>query len=126
MPHSRICTFGVVLLFVAALGAPLFAVEPSEKLLPDTTKGFLSATNMKVLVDHWNETQIGQLMQDPIMEPFRKDVETIQREYFKIALKIPKVGESKGMCETQNKLLQSECTILNGHFFPAKTSSMGN
>lgn len=75
MAHSRISTFGIVLLLVAALAAPLCAVEPSEKLLPDTTKGFLSVADMKTLVDHWNETQIGQLMQDPIMEPFRKDVE---------------------------------------------------
>lgn len=75
MPHSRFCTFGIVLLLVIALAGPLYAVEPSEKLLPDTTKGFLSITNVENLVDHWNETQIGQLMQDPIMKPFRDDVE---------------------------------------------------
>jgi hypothetical protein len=75
VPHLRIFTFGIVSILIAALGLPLFAVEPSETLLPDTAKGFLSVTNMKSLVDHWNETQIGQLMQDPIMEPFREDVE---------------------------------------------------
>ncbi len=75
MPHSRLCTLAKILLFVATLPAPLAAVEPSEKLLPDTTKGFLSVANVKDLVDHWNATKIGQLMQDPIMEPFRKDVQ---------------------------------------------------
>lgn len=75
MPHSRIGTFCVVLGLVAALATPLWAVEPSEKLLPDTTKGFFSVTNMKNLVDHWNETQVGKLMKDPIMEPFREDAQ---------------------------------------------------
>ena len=75
MPHSRMCTLVRTFFLMSVLASPLGAVEPSEKLLPDTTKGFLSVTNMKDLVDHWNETQIGQLMKDPIMEPFRKDVQ---------------------------------------------------
>ena len=74
VPHSRILMFGVLLL-IAALVSPLAAVEPSEKLLPDNTKGFMSVANMKNLEDHWNETQIGQLMQDPIMKPFSDDLE---------------------------------------------------
>lgn len=77
MPHSRISTF-VVLTLIAGFVAPLIAVEPCEALLPDTTKGFLSVADMKVLEDQWNKTQIGQLMQDPIMEPFSKD---LQRQF---------------------------------------------
>jgi hypothetical protein len=30
---------------------------------------------MQTLIDHWNATQMGQLMKDPIMEPFREDLE---------------------------------------------------
>ena len=77
MPHSRISTF-VVLTLIAGFVAPLGAVEPCEALLPDTTKGFVSVADMKVLEDQWNKTQVGQLMQDPIMEPFSKD---LQRQF---------------------------------------------
>lgn len=51
------------------------AVAPSESLLPDTTVGYLSVPDVEKLVDQWNKTQIGQLLQDPVMEPFVKDVQ---------------------------------------------------
>lgn len=73
--HSRIFTLGVFIPVLLALAVPLAAVEPSQELLPETTKGFMSVANMKDLEDHWNETQIGQLMQDPIMKPFSDDLE---------------------------------------------------
>ena len=76
VPHQRFGVCGIaVLLIIAVLVSPSGAVAPSETLLPDSTKGYLSVTNMKALVDHWNQTQIGKLMKDPIMEPFRKDLE---------------------------------------------------
>ncbi len=53
------------------------AVPPAENLLPNTTKGFLTAASMDVLRDSWNKTQIGQLMQDEAMKPF---VEDFQRQ----------------------------------------------
>ena len=75
MPHLRIITI-CLLALMAFLVFPLMAVEPSQELLPDaTTKGYVSIANMKLLEDQWNKTQIGQLMQDPIMEPFQKDME---------------------------------------------------
>lgn len=73
--HSRIFTLSVIVPLLLALAAPLAAVEPSQELLPDTTKGFVSVADMKDLEDHWNETQIGQLMQDPVMKPFSDDLE---------------------------------------------------
>lgn len=79
MPHSRISPFGVLTL-IAVLVSSLGAVEPCQTLLPDTTKGFVSVANMKTLEDQWSKTQIGQLMQDPIMEPFNKD---LQRQFEK-------------------------------------------
>ncbi len=50
------------------------AASPSETLLPETTVAFVSVTNVQKLVDQFNSTQIGQLMQDPVMEPFVKDL----------------------------------------------------
>lgn len=47
-------------------------VTPS--LLPATTKGAVFVTNVQHLSEEWKKTQLGQLMQDPVMEPFTKDL----------------------------------------------------
>ncbi len=46
------------------------AVPPAEQLLPNTTKGFLAVGSIDQFRDAWNKTQLGQLMQDPAMQPF--------------------------------------------------------
>ena len=61
-----------LLLAVAALWAE--AAGLGETLLPGTTKGFVSIADIHDLSDHWNQTQVGQLMNDPVMEPFVKDL----------------------------------------------------
>jgi hypothetical protein len=48
--------------------------RPSETLLPNTTQGFFAISNVDTLKEHWNKTQLGHLMADPIMEPFTKDI----------------------------------------------------
>ncbi len=65
-----------LILFV---GAALFshlaaAAPPSETLLPSTTKGFLSVPDMDTLTAKWQETQLGQLVDDPVMKPFIDDL----------------------------------------------------
>jgi len=50
------------------------AGNASEDLLPATTKGFFSVTNLSDLSAHWNKTQLGQLMEDPVMRPFSEDL----------------------------------------------------
>ena len=50
------------------------ASRPSETLLPDTTQGFVAISNVDTLSEHWNQTQLGHLMADPVMEPFSKDL----------------------------------------------------
>lgn len=64
---------------VAALLLILIAVRSQagvvgEHLLPNTTKGVVLVTDTKNLVDTWNETQLGQLMADPVMKPFSDDL----------------------------------------------------
>jgi hypothetical protein len=49
------------------------AARPTESLLPNTTKGFLSVANVDVLKADWEKTQLGQLMNDPLMKPFVDD-----------------------------------------------------
>ncbi len=45
----------------------------SEALLPETTQGFFAVSNVDAWSDHFNRTQIGHLMAEPVMKPFTKD-----------------------------------------------------
>ncbi|MGL4593216.1 MAG: hypothetical protein ACRCUY_00650, partial [Thermoguttaceae bacterium] len=47
---------------------------PSETLFPNTTKGFFAICNVKTFVDRWNKTQIGELMNTPMMADFKEDI----------------------------------------------------
>ena len=50
------------------------AAPPSETLLPVTTKGFLSVPDVELLRERWNETQLGRMTHDPVMQPFVEDL----------------------------------------------------
>ena len=58
---------------VALAGRDSLAVPPSENLLPATTKGFLSIPDVDELRAKWNETQLGHMANDPVMQPFVED-----------------------------------------------------
>jgi len=65
---------GYLLLVCHARGLKAEQLPPSEKLLPNTTQGFFAINSVERLSEHWDKTQIGHLMADPVMEPFTKDV----------------------------------------------------
>ncbi len=67
-----LCPLLVILLTVQT--APSHAAHPSESLLPATTKGYLSVPDVDLLLEKWSETQLGQLVEDPVMEPFIEDL----------------------------------------------------
>ncbi len=77
-----------VLMFLLGSGSALLntagvcAAEPlrSERLLPATTVGFAAVEDYEQLREHWNQTQFGKLMADPIMEPFAQDLQRQFRE----------------------------------------------
>jgi hypothetical protein len=50
------------------------AARPSETLLPATTKSFVSVPDVDLMRKELEETQIGQLMKDPLMQPFIEDL----------------------------------------------------
>lgn len=52
------------------------AAEPvsMDRIFPDSTKGFISTHSFALLAEKWKETQIGILMNDPIMQPFKEDL----------------------------------------------------
>ena len=49
-------------------------IRPSETYLPNTTAAFLSLANPPEFVEQFKKTQIGELVRDPVMEPFTKDL----------------------------------------------------
>jgi len=69
-----VALFLATCVLISGGASPASAAKPSETLLPNTTRGFIAITNVEDLVDRFNGTQLGKLMQDPVMEPFQKDL----------------------------------------------------
>ena len=70
-----------VFVFVLSTQAVSYgAVPPSESLLPNTTKGYLSVANVDQLEEAFNKTQLGHLANDPAMKPFVEDLKRQLRE----------------------------------------------
>jgi hypothetical protein len=66
----------VLALAFAFTGAPALLVAappPSDRLLPATTKGYVSIPNPELAYQQWNKTQLGRLIDDPTMQPFVED-----------------------------------------------------
>lgn len=56
------------------------AVPPSDTLLPVTTTGYVSIPKVDSLLDAWRQTQIGRLLDDPLMQPFAEDLQRQLKE----------------------------------------------
>ena len=59
-------------LFVVTSAA--HAAQPSERVLPTTTKALVVVPDFDEFRAKWNETQLGQLAQDPVIKPFAEDL----------------------------------------------------
>lgn len=58
------------------------AAQPCDQIFPNTTKGFLSIANIDTLREAWDRTQLGQMMNDPVMKPFAEDLgKQLQRKW---------------------------------------------
>jgi hypothetical protein len=53
--------------------SPALAGPPSDTLLPNTTKGYVSVPHPKQFQERWETTQLGQLMNDETMQAFVED-----------------------------------------------------
>ncbi len=73
MPHSVLFR-SIVIACLGWSAAALAVSPPSETLLPNTTKGWLSIPNVDLLRDHFKLTQLGKLVEDPVMQPFMEDL----------------------------------------------------
>ena len=59
---------------ILAVGAAAQAVPPTDTLLPEATKGYVSVPDVDALIDRWNETPLGKMLNDPVMKPFTDDL----------------------------------------------------
>lgn len=62
------------LVFVSLAVGRGWAAVPSDQLLPATTKGYLAVPNLDELTKKFDESQLGQLCNDPLMKPFADDL----------------------------------------------------
>ncbi|MCU0879042.1 MAG: hypothetical protein MUF06_14760 [Pirellulaceae bacterium] len=67
------------------------AAPPSENLLPISTKAFVSTNNVEELRAKFRETQLGQLVNDPVMKEFIDDAKS------QIGAKLEKAGKRMGL-----------------------------
>jgi hypothetical protein len=88
--RSAFSLFGslaVVLAFVV----PGKAAPPSESLLPATTKGFISTPDVDEVRTRFKQTQLGELVNDPVMKPFIDDLKK------QIGEKLERAGKKLGL-----------------------------
>jgi hypothetical protein len=76
---------------VVALAARGVAAVPSEALLPATTKGFISTQDVDEVRKKFNATQLGDLVNDPVMKPFIEDFKK------QIGAKLERAGKKLGV-----------------------------
>ena len=66
----------LALLLIIALPLCANAASPTaDQIFPDTTKGFVAIRNLDEFTEQWSQTQFGQLMNDPLMDNFKKEVQ---------------------------------------------------
>jgi len=71
----------LLLLAAILLGTSLHAASPQADLIfPDSTKGFVSFPNIKTFEEQWKQTQFGRLLDDPLMQDFKKDFQKQMNE----------------------------------------------
>jgi hypothetical protein len=81
-PWFRLCCAGAL---IALASASAMAGPPSDVLLPRTTKGYISVARPAEFEERWNKTQIGQMFNDPVMQPFVDDLRKQLQDKYRAA-----------------------------------------
>ncbi|MDR3233289.1 MAG: DUF3352 domain-containing protein [Planctomycetaceae bacterium] len=68
----------VFTLSLSALSLQAAGGVPADKIFPNSTKGFVSIRSLEELTTQWQKTELGQLMNDPLMADFQK---TLQQQF---------------------------------------------
>ena len=90
MAHSAFRRFGSIVV-VLSLAAGAWAAPTSESLLPATTKGYIATSDVDEVRAKFRETQLGELVNDPVMKPFIDDLKD------QIGAKLEKAGKRMGL-----------------------------
>ena len=85
----RSLVIGALVWIAAARGA--IAAAPSESLLPASTKGYIATYNVDDVREKFKATQLGALVNDPVMRPFIDDLKD------QIGAKLEKAGKRMGL-----------------------------
>jgi len=88
---SRLLTGALCTALIVSLAGRAVAVVPSELLLPATTKGFISTQDVEEVRKKFNETQLGEMVADPVMKPFIEDLKK------QISAKMQRAGKKLGV-----------------------------
>ena len=91
-PYAPIRSFVLASLCLASFFVTAaWGVRPCEQLLPDTTKFCVLIADLEELRTNFNLTQLGRMMNDPLMRPFVDDLRRQLRE------RIDEEGRSTGL-----------------------------
>lgn len=74
MPRSALVLIALLTLPLLAGTKPSLAARPGDTLMPPTTKGFVSIPDANRLRADFDKTQLGQMVNDPVMKPFVEDL----------------------------------------------------
>jgi hypothetical protein len=88
---TRLAFAGLFSAILLGLAGRSVAVQPTEKLLPATTKGFVSTQDVDEVRTEFTKTQMGEMVNDPIMKPFIDDLRK------QIGAKLEKAGKRLGL-----------------------------
>ena len=69
----RIAAFSLAQLLTSGVVQIAAAPPASDRLLPATTRGYVSVPDPSLAYEQWNKTQLGRLIDDPKMRPFVED-----------------------------------------------------
>ncbi len=71
---KRVLACCLTLLF-ATLDTDLWSAPTADELLPSTTQAMVTVPSVDDLRQRWSQTQLGQLVADPVMKPFAEDLQ---------------------------------------------------
>lgn len=74
MPRSSVLVRVALVLVLISSSASAQEVIRGASLLPNTTKAYLSIENVGLLREKFDATQLGELVKDPVMQPFVEDL----------------------------------------------------
>jgi hypothetical protein len=88
---SRLIRHALVVVSLLTSSSSAWAIQPSETLLPATTKLFISTQDVDAARKAFEQTQLGELVNDPLMQPFIEDLRK------QISQKLERVGKRLGL-----------------------------